>query len=122
MFDFVCAGKVFFFRSPCNLRDLDGAMTSPRFDMTSSRPLRLHVDRGLRDMGTHGSPQRTRPVRSPADLQVGLKTLSTTPATLEDSRRPYADPGESSKLVAQDSPPGRGSTLPVGPQITRFAL
>jgi hypothetical protein len=77
---------------------------------------------GLRDMGTHGPPQRTRPVRSPADLQVGLKTLSTTPATLEDSRRPYADPGESAKLVAQDSPPGRDLTLPVGPQITRFAL
>jgi hypothetical protein len=42
---------------------------------------------GLRDMGTHGSPSTripevpvkwTRPNRSPADLQVGPETLSTT--------------------------------------------
>jgi hypothetical protein len=47
----------------------------------------------LRDMGIHGSPltrvlevpvKWTRPVRSPTDMQVGSKTLSTTPATLED--------------------------------------
>jgi hypothetical protein len=44
-------------------------------------------------MGTHGSPTTrvpevpvkwTRPARSPADLQVGPKTLSAIPATLED--------------------------------------
>jgi hypothetical protein len=61
--------------------------------MTSSPLLHLHVDRGLRDMGTHGSPPTRvpevpvkwiRPARSPADLQVGPETLSTTPATLDD--------------------------------------
>jgi hypothetical protein len=82
-------------------------------------------------MGTHGSPltmvpevpvKWTRPVRSPADLQVGLETLSTTLATLEDSKKPYPDPGGSAELVAQDSPPGRGSTPLVGPQIGGFSL
>jgi hypothetical protein len=82
-------------------------------------------------MGTHGSPPTrvlevpvkwSRPVRSPADLQVGLETLSTTPVTLEDSRRPYPNPGGSVELVAQDSSPGRSSIPPVGPQIAAFAL
>jgi hypothetical protein len=45
------------------------------------------------DKGTHGSPPTrvlevpvkwTRPARSPTDLQVGPKTLSTILATLED--------------------------------------
>jgi hypothetical protein len=112
MFDFMCVGKVFFFGSPCTLRDLDGAMTS-------------------RDMGTHGSPPTrvpelpvkwTWPVRSPTNLQLGLETLSTTPATLEDSRRPHLDLGGSAELVAQASPPGRGSTPLVGPQIVGFIL
>jgi hypothetical protein len=44
-------------------------------------------------MGTYGSPTTrvpevsvkwTRPARSPADLQVGPETLSTTTATLND--------------------------------------
>jgi hypothetical protein len=48
MFDFVRTLEGFlFFRSMCTLRDLSGAMPSLRFDMTSSRPIRLHVDRGL---------------------------------------------------------------------------
>jgi hypothetical protein len=51
MFDFVCAGNVFLFGSPCTLRILDGAMTSPCLDMTSSWPLRLHVDRGFERHG-----------------------------------------------------------------------
>jgi hypothetical protein len=49
-------GISFFFGSPRTLRDLDDVTPLLRLDMTSSRPLRLHVDRGLRDMGTHGSP------------------------------------------------------------------
>jgi hypothetical protein len=61
----------------------------------------------------------TRPVRSPADLQVGLETTS---ATLEGSRRPYPDPGGSAGLEAQDFPLGRGSTPPVGPWIAGFTL
>jgi hypothetical protein len=44
MFDFVHALEGFFiFGSPCTLRDLSGAMPSLCFDMTSFRPLRLHV-------------------------------------------------------------------------------
>jgi hypothetical protein len=64
------------------------------------RLLHLHIDRGLRDMGTHGSPpirvpkvpaKWTRPAKSPTDLQVGPITLSTDPTTLEDSEQPYPD-------------------------------
>jgi hypothetical protein len=51
MFDFVCAGKVIFFGSPCTLHDLDDAMTSPSLNMTSSQPLRLHVDQRLERHG-----------------------------------------------------------------------
>jgi hypothetical protein len=131
MFDLVCAQKIFLFGSSCTLHDLDGAMTSPSFDMTSSRPYAYTSIGGLRDMGTHGSPPTrvpevpakwTRPVRSPTNLQVYLETLSTTPTTLEDSRRPYLDPGRPTGLVAQGSPLGRGSALPVGPHITGFTL
>jgi hypothetical protein len=52
-------------------------------------------------MGTCGSPltrvlevivKWTRPVRSPADLQVGPETLSTISATSEDLGRPHPDP------------------------------
>jgi hypothetical protein len=77
MFDFMCAGSVLFFGCPCTLGDLDYAMTSPRLDMTSPWPVRLHIDRGLRDMGTNGSPltrvlklpvKWTQPIRSPANL------------------------------------------------------
>jgi hypothetical protein len=85
----------------------------------------------VRDMGTHGSPPTrvpevlvkwTRPVRSPADLQVGRKTLSTTPMSLEDSRRPYPDPIRSAGLVAQDSSQGHGLAQPMVPQIVGFTL
>jgi hypothetical protein len=82
-------------------------------------------------MGTHGSqptmvpevPVRwTQPVISPADLQVGLETLSTTPMTLKDSGRPYPDPGGSVGLVAQDSSLDRDLTPPLGPHIMGFTL
>jgi hypothetical protein len=75
-------------------------------------------------MGTHGSPPAmvpevpakwTRLARSPADLQVGSKTLSTTLVTLEDSRRPYPDPGGSTELGAQGELLDCGLALPVGP-------
>jgi hypothetical protein len=39
----------------------------------------------LTDQGLEVPVKWTRPVRSPADLQVGLSTLFTTLATLEDS-------------------------------------
>jgi hypothetical protein len=64
-------------------------------------------------MGTHGSPPNrileapvrwTRPARSPADLQVGPETLSTTPVTQEDLGRPYPDRRRHAELVGQDSP------------------
>jgi hypothetical protein len=54
-------------------------MSSLRFDVTSSPPLRLHVNRGIVRHGTYGSPparvpevpvKLTQPARSPADLQV----------------------------------------------------
>jgi hypothetical protein len=53
MFDFVHTLEGFvFFGSPCTLRDLSGgAMPSLHFDMTSSRPLHLHVDQGLERQG-----------------------------------------------------------------------
>jgi hypothetical protein len=54
MFDFIRALEGFFcFGSLCTLLDLSGAMPLLRFDMTSSRPLGLHVDRGLE---RHGYP------------------------------------------------------------------
>jgi hypothetical protein len=70
--------------------------------MTSSLPLRIHVDRGLvrhgypwvpTDQGPRGPCQVTRPARIPVDLQVGLETLSAAPTTLEDLGRPYPDRG-----------------------------
>jgi hypothetical protein len=75
-------------------------------------------------MGTHGCPPTrvlevhvkwTRPTRSPADLQVGLETLSTTPATLEDTIEPYPDPGGSVGLEVQGTLIGRGLAPLVGP-------
>jgi hypothetical protein len=75
--------------------------------MTSFLPLCLHVDRGLvrhgypwvpTDQGPKGPSQvdptcqkLSRPTRSSIDLQLGLETLSTVPATLEDFERPYPD-------------------------------
>jgi hypothetical protein len=85
----------------------------------------------LRDMGTHGSPPTrvpevptkwTQPARRPTDLQVGPETLSTPPATQEDSRRPYPDPGGPAGLGAQDELLDRGLAPPVGPKITGFFL
>jgi hypothetical protein len=45
--------RIFFFGSPCTLRDLTGTMSSLRLNMTLSQPLHLHVDRGLE---RHGYP------------------------------------------------------------------
>jgi hypothetical protein len=82
-------------------------------------------------MGTHGSPSTrvpevpvkwNRPARSPANLQVGPETLSTTPSTLEDFGRPYPDLGGSAGLGAQDELLDRGSVPPLGSQITGFSL
>jgi hypothetical protein len=86
---------------------------------------------GLRDMGTHGSPptrvpevpvEWTRPVRSPADLQVGPETLSTIPATLEDLGRPHPDSRRPARLVTQSSPLDCGTMPPVGPRIMGSSL
>jgi hypothetical protein len=99
--------------------------------MTSSRLLRLHIDRGLERHGYPWSPPTrvpevsvkwTWPARSPVDMKVDPETLSTTQPTLEDSRRPYPDPGGSAGLVAQDSPPGCGSAPPLGPKIMGFTI
>jgi hypothetical protein len=86
-------GGFFFFGSPCTLRDFIAVTSSSRFDVTSSLPLRLHVDRGLvrhgypwvpTDQGPRGPVKWTRPARRSADLQVGLETSSAALVTLED--------------------------------------
>jgi hypothetical protein len=53
MFAFVRAHEDFLFLSPCTLCDFTGATSSLRIDVTSSPPLRLHVDWGLE---RHGYP------------------------------------------------------------------
>jgi hypothetical protein len=82
-------------------------------------------------MGTHMSPlvkvlevlaKWTRPARSPTDLQVSLKTLSTTPTTMEDPGRPYPDPGASARVRAQGELLVRGLAPLVALQIAGFTL
>jgi hypothetical protein len=67
----------------------------------------------MRDIGTHGSPptrvlevpvKRTRPVRSPIDLQVDPETLSTT-------RRPWKTPSDLIK-IPEDSQGLQRKALP----------
>jgi hypothetical protein len=89
-------------------------MSSLRFDVTSSPPLRLHVNRGLvrhgyswvlTDQGPEG-PCQVDPTsaRIPANLQVRPKTLSTIPVTMEDLGRPYRDRRRHVGLEEQASP------------------
>jgi hypothetical protein len=74
--------RVFFlFGSPRTLCDLSGAMPSLHFDMTSSRPLRLHVDRGLEK---HGYPW------IPTDK--GLNPPRQAGPTYQKTRRPVSGP------------------------------
>jgi hypothetical protein len=72
-------------------------------------------------MGTHGFPLTRVPevpvkwarlTRSPANLQVGPKTLSTIQATLEDVGRPDPDRGRPAGLVAP----------PLGPRTVGSSL
>jgi hypothetical protein len=82
MFDFVHALEgFFFFGSLCTLHDLGGAMTSLRFDMTSPRPLSLHIDRGLE---RHGYPW------VPTDQ--GLSRPRQASLTYQKTRRPVHGP------------------------------
>jgi hypothetical protein len=99
--------------------------------MTSFQPLRLHVDRGLERHGYPWDPSArvpkvpvkwTQAAKSPADLKVGLETLSTTPTTMEDLRQPQPDSGRPPRLVAQASPLDRYAAPPVGPRITGSSL
>jgi hypothetical protein len=101
-------------------------MSSLRIDMTSSQPLRLHIDRGFErqgypwvptDQGLEVPVKWTQPAKCPADLQVGPKTLSTIPVNLEDLGRPHPDSRRPTGLVAQVSPLDRGAAPPVGPRI-----
>jgi hypothetical protein len=95
MFHFICAQEDFLLWIPVHpmWSHRCHVFASLQHDIVSA--LRIHVDRGLRDMGTRGSPPTrvtevhvkwTRPVRSPADLQVVPETLSTIPATSGDLR------------------------------------
>jgi hypothetical protein len=97
-------GGFFFFGNPCTLRKFITVTSSPCFDVTSSLPLRLHVDRGLvrhgypwvlTDQGLRGLCQvdltcqkTSRPtsgagdlIRSPGDLGRPWATLSRSRAT-----------------------------------------
>jgi hypothetical protein len=103
MFDFMCAGSVLFFGCPCTLGDLDYAMTSPRLDMTSPWPVRLHIDRGLKRHGYQWVPtdqgpkapcqvdptyQKPRqPVSGPGDLIHNLGDIERLQETLSRSQR-----------------------------------
>jgi hypothetical protein len=106
-------------------------MSLLRLDMTPSQPLCLHVNRGLEDMVTHGSPPTrvpkvpvkwTQPARSPADLQAGPKTLSTILTILEDLGRPHPDSGRPAEHVAQAFPLDRDAPSPIGPWIVGSSL
>jgi hypothetical protein len=99
--------------------------------MTPSQPLRLHVVRGLErhgypwvptDQGPGGPCQVDPTCQKPADLQVGLETLSTTPTTLEDLGRLHPDSGRPAGLVAQASPLDGGAAPPVGLRIAGSSL
>jgi hypothetical protein len=56
MFAFIHSQEDFLFLSLCTLCDFIDATSSLRIDVTSSSPLRLHVDRGL---VRHGYPRVT---------------------------------------------------------------
>jgi hypothetical protein len=82
-------------------------------------------------MGTHGSPPTrvlevpvmwTQLAKRPADLQMRLETLSTTPTTLEDLGRPHPDSGRPDGLVAQVSPKDRCAAPPVCPRREIFSV
>jgi hypothetical protein len=82
-------------------------------------------------MGTHGSPPTsvlevpakwTRPARSPTDLQVGPKTLSTDLVTLKDLGRPYPDRGRPAMLAGQAFPLIMVAAAPVDPMIVGSSL
>jgi hypothetical protein len=98
--------RIFFFGSPCTLRDFIAVTSSLYFDVTSSLPLHLHVDRGLvrhgypwvpTDQGPRGPYQVdstcqkfNRPasgpgdlIRSPGDLGRPWTTLSRSRATCQ---------------------------------------
>jgi hypothetical protein len=114
MFIFICAQDDFLFLDP---RAPYATSSTSRLHSASTWFLLYHFAytsiEGLWDMGTHGSPptrvpevpvKRTRPARSPTDLQVGPETLSTIPATLEDLRRPYPDHRRPARLAEQAFP------------------
>jgi hypothetical protein len=76
MFDFVRAGGYFLIGFPCTLRDLDNAITSPRLDITSSRP---HAYTSIRvcetwvPMGPYRPGSQPSPTSEP-DLREDLPT------------------------------------------------
>jgi hypothetical protein len=94
--------RIFFFGSPCTLRDFITVTSSLHFDVTSFLPLRLHVDRGLArhgypsvptDQGPRGPYQVDltckkpgRPANGSGDLTHGSGDLRRPSATLSRSR------------------------------------
>jgi hypothetical protein len=88
-------------------------MSSLHFDVTSSLPLHLHVDRGLvrhgypwvpTDQGPGDPCQVDSTYQKPCRLASGPETLSTVLATLEDLERPHLDRGRPPRLAGQACP------------------
>jgi hypothetical protein len=124
-------GFSFFFGSPCTLRDLDDAMNSPHFNMTLSRPLCLHVDWGLEsnacpcvptDQGPRGPCQVDPTYQKPCRPASGPGDLIHNPVTLDDSKKPYLDPGGSTGLGGQGELLDHGLAPLIGPQIAGYSL
>jgi hypothetical protein len=98
MFAFVRVEEDFLFGSPSTLRDFTDATSYLHNDMTSSLPLRLHVDRGLdrhghpwvpTDQGPRGPCQvdptcqkPRRPATGPDDLIHNTSKIGRPPTTL----------------------------------------
>jgi hypothetical protein len=95
MFAFVRAQQDFLLWIPCTLCDLTGAMSSLRFIMTPSQPLRLHVVRGLErhgypwvptDQGPGGPCQVDPTCQKPRRPASGPRDLIHNPDDLGRSR------------------------------------
>jgi hypothetical protein len=81
--------RIFFFGSPCTLRDLSSTMSSLCFNMTSSQPLCLHVNRGLERHGYPWIPTDQGP-RGPCQVDP---TCQKTHRPVSGSRDLIHNPG-----------------------------
>jgi hypothetical protein len=130
--------KIFFFGSPCILRDLSGTMFSLRFSMTSSQPLCLHVDRGLErhgypwvptDQGPGGPCQVDstcqkphRPASGPRDLIHNPGNLGRPRANLSESWKTCRACGTSFSPRSRHDAASRSADRGIHPVITEDDL